>query len=385
MSGNTQKIGIGFIGTAGRGFHALMKTFAPFPDAEIAAVCDVYAPHREQAAAFTGGKAAAYADYRDLLADERVQAVVIATPPHWHALMALDAMQAGKDVYCEKPMCRFPTEGKLMADYAAKYGRITQVGTQMHAAPNYRKCVDVVRSGQLGKIMMVRNFCTMNDHSEGLGTPPDSAPPAGLDWEAWLGPAPETPFNSGRFRDGMHRYFKDYVDSWLHELGPHIVDLPFWALALPCPTAVYAAGGRVASDSIADVPDTMEVIWEFPEQRMTWSMMQANSFHFGIGKEGPGRHLGIVFHGTNGTLVANYGLCEVYDADGKRLPDRDYPTSVPPSPGHEREFLDSVKSRQECSCSFARHLPLHTALGLAHLSAEPLRSRFVLRSIRRWR
>ena len=369
---DTEKTGgrvqLGFVGVAGRGYDCLMQNFAAFPDVEIVAVCDVYAPRRERAAEFAGGRAKAYHDYKDLLADPNVQAVVVATPPHWHALIALDALAAGKDVYCEKPMCRYPAEGRLMADYAAKFNRITQVGTQIHATNNYRKCVNVVRSGELGEIFMVRNFCTMNDHSEGLGTPPDSEPPAGLDWEAWLGPAPAVPFNLGRFRDGMHRYFKDYVDSWLHELGPHIVELPFWALELPAPSATMAAGGRMATASMADVPDTMEVVWEFPNRLMTWSMMQGNSFHFGIGNPGPGRHLGIVFHGTNGTLVANYGLCEVYDADGKRLPDKEYPESVPASPGQEREFIDGIQSRTECSCSFLNHLPMHTALNLAHLS-----------------
>ncbi len=365
-----ERIGLGFVGVAGRGYGALMQNFAAFPDVEIVAVCDVYAPHRERAVAYTEGRAKAYHDYKDLLADPHVQAVVVATPPHWHALITLDALAAGKDVYCEKPMCRYPAEGRLMAQYAAKYERITQVGTQIHATNNYRKCVNVVRSGELGEIFMVRNFCTMNDHSEGLGRPADTPPPAGLDWEAWLGPAPAAPFNMARFRDGMHRYFKDYVDSWLHELGPHIVELPFWALELPAPLTVTSSGGRRTTDSMADVPDTMETVWEFPDRLMTWSLMQGNSFHFGIGNPGPGRHLGIVFHGTKGTLVANYGLCEIYDADGKRLPDKEYPEAVPVSPGQEREFIDGVKSRTECSCSFQNHLPMHTALNLAHLALQ---------------
>ena len=284
--------------------------------------------------------------------------------------MTLDALAAGKDVYCEKPMCRFPIEGKLMADYAQRYGCITQVGTQIHATENYHKCVDVVRSGALGKITIVRNLCAMNDDSEGLGTPPDTEPPTGLDWESWLGPAPTTPFNPGRFRDGMHRYFKDYVDSWLHELGPHIVDLPFWALELGCPTAVTASGGRYATESIADVPDTMQVTWEWPGLLMTWEMMQSSSFNFGVGQPGGGRKLGILFHGKEGTLIANYGLCQVLDRSGKLVEGAAYPQAEPRSPGHEREFIDGVKTRTECSCSFAKHLPLHTALNLAHAAMK---------------
>jgi predicted dehydrogenase len=365
----SEKIKMGFIGVAGRGYGALMQGFAQQPDMEITAVCDVYQPHLDRAVAFTGGRAEAYHDYRELLARADVEAVAIATPPHWHALIALDALAAGKDVYCEKPMCRYPAEGRLMVDYAAKYGRITQVGTQIHATENYHKCVDVVRSGALGRITAVRNFCAMNDNSEGLGTPPDTAVPDGLDWDRWIGPAPETPFNSGRFRDGMHRYYRDYVDSWLHELGPHIVELPFWALELGCPRAISAAGGRYATHSSADVPDTVEVDWEFDDLIMTFSLMQSNGFHFGVGGPGGGRRLGIVFHGTEGTLLANYGLCQVLDKQNNVI-EREFPPIVPRSPGHEREFLDSIRSRQECSCSFANHLPMHTALNLAHTALE---------------
>lgn len=363
------KIQLGFIGVAGRGSD-LLQWFSKHGDVQVTAICDLYPAHRQRAIDFVGGTAKGYENFRDLLADDSVEAVIIATPPQWHAIMATEALQAGKDVYCEKPMSRFPGEGKLMADFAAKYNRVTQVGTQVHATENYRKCVDIVRSGALGKITAVRNFCAMNDDSEGLGNPEDTAPLEGLDWNMWLGPAPETPFNIGRFRDGMHRYFADYVDSWLHELGPHIVDLPFWALDLPCPKRVVASGGRYATHSIADVPDTMDVIWEWDDMVMTWTLMQSSSFHFGVGSPGPGRKLGIVFHGEEGTLLANYGLCQVLDKKGNLVEGAEYPAVNLPSPGHEREFLNAIRSREECSCSFRRHLSMHTALNLAHIAMK---------------
>ena len=365
------KVVVGVVGAAGRGLGALMTEAITFDDVEIGAVCDVYEPHLERAVAFTGGRAKPYHDFRDLMDNVEIDAVFVATPPHWHALVSLAAMEAGKDVYCEKPMCRYPMEGKLMADWAKRYERVTQVGTQIHATENYRKCVDIVRSGALGTISSVTSFTTMNEDSEGLGQPESSLPPAGMDWEMWLGPAPEMPFNIGRFRDGMHRYFKDYVDSWLHELGPHIVELPFWALELPCPLSTTAIGGRYATESLADVPDTMNVLWEYPDRTVTFTMMQSNSFHFGVGKPHKGRHNGIIFHGKKATLtIVNYGTPEVLDRDGNPITGVDYPQSVPPSPGHLREFIDSVKSRKECSCSFAAHLPMHTAMNLAHLSLE---------------
>ena len=361
------KIVLGFIGVAGRGYGHL-DWFGQHPDVTIGAICDVHQGHRDRAVAKTDGKAKGYSDFRKLLENKDIDAVVVATPPHWHPLVTLAALEAGKDVYCEKPMCRYPNEGRAMVAYAKRFKRVTQVGTQIHATENYHRCVDVVRSGALGPITAVRNLCAMNDNSEGLGSPPDSDPPPGLDWDFWLGPAPKAPFNIGRFRDGMHRYFKDYVDSWLHELGPHIVDLPFWALELGHPKAVTASGGRFATTSIADVPDTMDVVWEYPTMNVTWTLMQANSFNFGVEKPGPGRRLGILFHGKNATLLANYGLCQVLGEDGKEVEGQTYPQVTKPSPGHEREFLNSIKSREECSCSFENHLPMHTALNLAHLS-----------------
>jgi len=364
------RIVVGFVGVAGRGYGALMQSFGSQPDVEIGAVCDVYDKHLDRAVHHTGGKAKAYKDFRKLLEQKDLDAVVVATPPHWHALISIAALQAGKDVYCEKPMCRFPAEGRAMVKAAREHRRITQVGTQVHASENYHRCVDVVRSGVLGTITAVSNFCTMNDNSEGLGRPPDTAPPPGLDWDMWLGPAPKVPFNIGRFRDGMHRYFKDYVDSWLHELGPHIVDLPFWALELGQPLAVSASGGRFATTSLADVPDTLHVLWEFPNLTMTWTMMQHNAFHFGVGGPGAGRQLGIVFHGKDATLIASYGLCEVVDRAGRPVLGQSYPVSTRRSPGHEREFLDSVKSRQQPSCHFEAHLPLHTALNLGHVALK---------------
>ena len=371
------KIRIGIIGLAGRGFDYHLKTFSEFPDVAITAVCDVRGEFVERALGELAKSnpdhpAKGYKDYEKLLEQKDLDAVIIATPPHWHALMATAAMEAGKDVLCEKPMSRFPMEALMMAKGAVRFKRVTQVGTQVHATENYRRVVDVVKSGVLGKVNAIRNFCTMNDDSEGLGSPESTEPPADLDWNQWLGPAPQVPYNEGRFRDGMHRYFKDYVDSWLHELGPHIVDLPVWAAGLGQPLSVTATAGRYGTESIADVPDTMDVIWEYPDLLMTWTMCQANRFHFGVGKAGGGRRIGVIFQGTKGTLVANYSLCEFYDNDNKLvdLSKLDIPEVTPKSPGHEREFLDCIRSRKEPSCSFVNHLPLHVALNLAHVSLK---------------
>jgi len=361
-----EKITIAFIGISGRG-SSLMSGFMSYPDVQVAACCDVYEPHLKAAIARTDGRAEGYSDFRKLLERKDIDAVVVATPPHWHPLISIYACQAGKDVYCEKPMSRYPAEAKAMLKAAQDNKRITQLGTQIHAGDNYRRAVEIARSGALGKIVNVRVICTMNEYPGGIGHPADTAPPPGLDWEMWLGPAPKRPFNEARFT--VHRYFTDYVGSWLHELGPHIVDLAHWAMDPGEPKAVSASGGRFAADDISDIPDTMDVLWEYDGFTMNWIHTSCNSYNFDFG--GPpdgGRRLGVIFHGTKGTLLADYGSHKVV-SEGGRLKDFQPPApSIPSSPGHDREFLDAIKSRKNPSCCFEYHKPLAVALDLAHIS-----------------
>lgn len=363
-----EKIVLGFIGVAGRG-TGLLDWFRRHNDVEVGAICDVYEPHRNAAVQRVGGKAKAYHDFRDLLDQKDIDAVVIATPPHWHALITIYACQAGKDVYVEKPMCLYPAEARAMVKAARDNQRVTQVGTQIHAGENYRRVVEIVRSGLLGKITIVRNIFTLNEAPEGIGRSEDTAPPPGLDWDLWLGPAPKVPFNPSRFFGGKYRYFWEYVMSWLHEMGPHIVDLPVWALQLGPPLAVSASGGKFAIDDMSTIPDTLEVTFEYSNLVMTWHHSSANSFNFDFG--GPpdrGRRLGVMFHGTNATLLADYDTHRwIPEGDRGRNPAFP-PPSLPRSPGHEREFLDCIKTRHQPSCSIEYHYNVAIALNLGHIA-----------------
>ena len=362
-----EKMALGFIGTAGRA-AALMSAFNQYDDVEFAAFCDVYQPHLDEAVARTEGRAKGYHDFRDLLEHPGLDAVVIATPPHWHALIFAYACQAGLDVYCEKPMCLHAAEGRMMVDMARKHGRVTQIGTQIHAEENYHRVVEIVQSGILGKISVARVHLNQNDFPEVLPSTPDSDPPADLDWDMWLGPLQERPYNQMLFVDGHHRFFKETIGSWLHEMGPHLLDLPFWALGLGAPRSVAAMGGRYALQDMTTIPDTVEALFEYPDQLLTWSNQCASSQdEFMNGTE---RRILISFHGTNGTLRADYGAYELLDDQG-RLQDVALPEpSIPPSPGHQREFLDCVKSREMCSCNVEYHYPVHLAMNLAHLSMD---------------
>lgn len=364
----SERIRIGLIGCGGRGLSHI-DGFGRHTDVEIVAVCDVYDQHLDRAVAKTDGTAKPYKDFRKLLEEPDIDAVIIATPPHWHPLISIYACQAGKDVYCEKPLFLVPAEGYAMLKAARSAKSVTQVGTQIHAGENFRRCVEIVRSKMLGKIPSVHVICTLNEYPGGIGHTADTPPPDGLDWDMWLGPAPVAPFNMTKFVGGNHRYFRDYVGSWLNELGPHIVDLAYWAMDPGEPLAVSASGGRFVADDMGDIPDVLNVMWEYPDFVMSWVHTACNSYNYGFGPlPDGGRRLSVMFHGNKGTLCGDYDNHRILP-EGNRLTDPTDPApSIPRSLGHEREFLDAIKTRVQPPCSFEYHVPMAVALTLGHIA-----------------
>lgn len=361
-----ERIGLGFIGVGRQGF-SLLNEFKNFPDVEIVAVCDVHRERVDRAVA-AGGKAEGYKDFRRVLDRKDVDAVVIATPAHWHALQSILACQAGKDVYCEKPMSMTVAEAKAMLQAAERYKRITQIGTQIHASDNFRRVVEIVRSGMLGTITLVRVFVVQNTAPKGVGNPPDSEPPEGLDWDMWCGPARLRPFNPAIF--GWHYAFYDYGGcGLLHGMAPHTFDLAFWALELKAPLSVTAIGGKFALTDISDVPDTLEAVYDFGNLVLTWTHSEAFSYGFEF-QEGIGirRRLGIVFHGTNGTLAADYGRFKLFPEGNRLNPEQLPPKSIPASPGHAREWLDGIKKREQPLCHFGYHYWVQLAISLGDIA-----------------
>jgi predicted dehydrogenase len=342
--GPNERIVLGFIGVGGMG-TGLLKIFKAFPDVEVAAVCDVYEPHRLRALAEAGGRPSTYKDFREVLDRKDVDAVVVATPDHWHAIPTILACQADKDVYCEKPLSYRIAEGRAMVEAADRHKRVTQMGNLIHATENYRRVVEVVRSGALGTISKTRVWMAADRNApEGLGNPPDSDPPPGLDWDLWLGPAPRRPFNTNRCIYNF-RYFWDYAGGILTDFCCHIVDLVHWAMQVDAPETITATGGRYALKDNGETPDTLEVLYHYaPGFDMVWSQTDASSHGF------EGKGLGILFQGTNATLVANYQSFEVFAEKG-RVVDLPPPT-LPRSVGHHREWLDAIKTRAQCSCHF---------------------------------
>jgi predicted dehydrogenase len=356
----SEKIVLGFIGVGGMG-TGLLNTFKRFPDVAIAAVCDVHEPHARRAQSEAGGTPAVYDDFRRVLDRRDIDAVAIATPDHWHAITTILACQAGKDVYCEKPLAHRIGEGRAMVRAAEKYKRVTQMGNLIHAGDNYRRVVEIVRSGALGTISKTRVWLAAD--RSGMGRPPDGSPPPGCNYDFWLGPAPNRPFNPNRFTFNW-RYFWDYGGGILTDFCCHIVDLVHWAMEVDAPRTISAVGGRYALADNAEVPDTLEVAYEYQKGDRKFLMVWSHTDSSAHGLENQG--LGIMFQGTDATLVASYDTYRIIPEKGRAIAEP--PRSLPPSVGHHREWLDALKTRNQCSCHFEYGHRLTTVGNLGNIS-----------------
>jgi predicted dehydrogenase len=336
---------LGFIGVGGMG-TGLLNIFKGFPDVRVAAVCDVYEPQARWAQSAADGKPEVYHDFRKVLDRKDIDAVVIATPDHWHAIPTILACQAGKDVYCEKPLTHRIAEGRAVVNAVEKHRRITQMGNLIHAGENYRRVVEIVRSGVLGPISKVRVW--MAADRRGMGRPADGDPPPGCDYDFWLGPAPKRAFNPNRFTFKW-RWFWEYGGGILTDFCCHIVDPVHWAMDVDAPRTIAASGGHYALDDNGETPDTLEVAYEYEKDGrnflLVWSQTDANPH----GLENLGQ--GIMFQGTEATLVANYDTHRLITPGGKSLPEP--PRTLTRSVGHHREWIDGIKTRAQCSCNFA--------------------------------
>jgi predicted dehydrogenase len=359
----SDRIGIGMIGVGGFGTVDLTD-FAANKDVDVVAVCDVYQPNLEKGVTIAGGKARRYTDYRRLLEDRDVDAVVIATPEHWHALMCIDACEAGKDVYVEKPASHHIRDGRLMVEAARRKNRVVQVGSQQRSGAHFQRAVKHVREGKIGQVY----YAACWNHS--LPQPPapvSGGPPPGMDWDMWLGPAPKLPYaevvNVGR------RHYWDFWGGMLTEWGAHLIDVVLWAMNVQGPQSVVAAGGQFHRKQ-GQIPDTLQVSYTYPGFLFHYSVLSHNSYGLN-GDPGAARFgsYGMQFQGTKGTLFVDRGGFRIIPQTTRHeepnqpppLPTTDsrqagfyYTTEVLPEqsdssqqhPPHVRNFLDCVKSRK---------------------------------------
>jgi predicted dehydrogenase len=351
--GANDRVRVGVVGTGRQGIGDL-EDFKRQPDVEIAAVCDVYEPNLQKGLAAADGKAQTYKNFRQVLDRKDLDVIVVGTPDHWHAAMAVEACKAGKDVYVEKPICHTLDEGKVMLEAARKYKRVVQVGTQQRSAVHFQEAVKLVQQGYLGKVSFARTWNYSNEYPQGIGNPPDSDPPSDLDWDAWLGPAPKVPFNPNRFGVGdrwsTFRYFWDYAGGLMTDWGIHLMDIVQWAMQVHNPDVIAALGGRFYIQDNAEAPDTLQVTFQYPHFVATYENRwnNANSMY--------GHGYGIEFHGTDATMFVDRAGFEVFPEtrqggrDGKRQVDRAPSMKMESANNdhydHIRNFLDCVKTRQ---------------------------------------
>src|SRR5829696_362819 len=236
VMGANDRVRVGFIGLGNRGDQVL-SAFLTHKDAEVVAICDIYQPYLDFASKKIGGNPEQFRDYKKLLEKKDIDAVVVATPDHWHALMTVDACKAGKDVYCEKPLSLVVAEGRAMVKAARDNKRVVQCGIQRMSSPMCQEAEEVVRSGGIGKVTAVRCFHVQNEWPKGIGSPADEEPPKGFDWDAWTGPAPMRKYNKNRsfYR---FRWFYDFSGGQLTNFGVHYLSQIHACLGVDAPKSV---------------------------------------------------------------------------------------------------------------------------------------------------
>lgn len=345
-----EKIRIGLIGARGMGFYILENAMKQ-PEVECVALCDiddrVIAERSQRVMDFQDTKPRVYKDFRKLLDDKEVDAVIIGTPDHWHCLIMVEACKAGKDVYVEKPMANSLAELDQMVAAANNNNRVVQVGQQQRSGAHWMDVMNFIKSGKIGQLRQV-NIWANFEYGVGQEVVPDSAVPEGVDFDMWLGPSPERTFNASRFH-GSWRMFWDYGGGLVTDWGVHLIDMGLWVKDVDyAPIAVSASGGNYAFVNRAhETFDTMSVSWQMKDYVMNWSHTAGMS-------NGPyDKSYGLEFVGNDATLVANrqgWELHPISEDGAYKVP------PIPPRGGreyheeHVKNFLECIKTREKTNC-----------------------------------
>lgn len=343
-----EKVNVGIIGVAGQGEYDMNQTAAA--GANIVALCDVD-EKRSGKARERFPQAKYYPDFRKLIEQKGIDAVVIATPDHTHANATAAALKAGLHVYCEKPLTHTVQEARFIAELAAKQKRVTQMGTQIHAEDNYRRVAELVQAGAVGPVKEVHVWCAK---SWGGGDRPKDTPPVpdGLHYDLWLGPAPERPYHSAYIPFNWRKWY-DFGGGTLNDMACHYMDLPFWALKLRHPNKVRAEGPPIHPETTAP---WMIATWEFPAReelppvKLTWYDGGKRPALFAEEKL-PKWGDGVLFIGDKGMLLANYGQYKLLPEKQFEGFEKPKPT-IPSSIGHHKEWLEACKTGGPTTCNF---------------------------------
>lgn len=334
-----EKLVVGHIGLGGRGSSLLGMTSGR-GDCTVAALCDVDEGHLAEARKALGGKPDTTPDFRAILERKDIDAVVAAPPDHWHSVVTIDACAAGKDVYVEKPLCTTLAEGRAMVNAARKHGRIVQVGIN-HRSEGYQRAVaEIIRGGRIGKVSEVK--CWMWENPVEKVTPPEQ-PPAGLNWDAWLGPAPRVPYHPKKVHFNF-RWVRDYAGGYMTDWGVHMLNVVTMAMDadLKGPSTIEATGTH-APENLYDFPVAMKAKFEIKDPDWTLHWIQPSTG----GDILPGEKYGMTFYGEDGQLRTGFGSHKFF-RDGKEapLPREGKAVEVPTSPGHMQNWFDCIRSRK---------------------------------------
>lgn len=310
--GANERVNVALIGCGGRGL-AVAKLMRAVPDVDFVAVCDVYDPRAATAREWAGTHAKSFRDFRKVLELKEVDAVLIATPDHWHAIPTVLACQAGKDVFVEKPLGHNIREGRVVVNAAKRYNRVVQVGTQQRSAPHYAEAARIVQSGEIGPVHFIRIWNFTNMFPDGIGRVPDTKPPPEVDWDMYLGPAPKVPFNARRFVN-TYRWFWDYGGGMVTDFGIHRFDSMHQIMGVDAPVTVSATGRRYELNDGAETPDVVQVTYEYPNFVLSYEATNLNSLgtaartagrpYYGARGDFDHPH-GEAFYGSKGTLMSN--------------------------------------------------------------------------------
>ena len=341
------KVKVALIGCRSMGYSNL-NTFLDYPEVECVALCDVddeWLNKRASDVEKKSGKKVKnlYKDWRKVIDNKDVDAVIIGTPDHWHCLPMIMAAQAGKDVYVEKPLSNTIEECDLMVKAARKYNRVVQVGQWQRSDPHWDEAAKFLLAGNIGRIRTVKVWA-YQDGKPTLPVKPDSAPPAGVDYEMWLGPAPKRPFNEYRFHYNF-RFFWDYAGGLMSDWGVHLLDYAMEGMGVGLPERVYSGGGKFAYPNDAmETPDTLMVTYSYKDFNMIWDHA------CGINHGPFDKKEGLAFYGENGTMVLTRAGWEVLPVISNNSPRME---AIPFKKGEDRglynhvgNFLSCIKSRQ---------------------------------------
>jgi len=337
-SGANERVTLGIMGVNGRG-RSLAQGFASLPDAQIKYVCDVDSrviPKTVELIASKQGKTPeAIGDFRRILDDKEVDGLIVATPDHWHALATILACQAGKDVYVEKPCSHNVVEGRRMIEAARHYNRVVQVGTQRRSSPFFHETIAYLQSGKLGKIHMAKAINSQK--RKDIGHAADAPVPPEVDYDLWLGPAPQHAFNPNRFHYNWH-WFWDYGTGDLGNDGVHHVDVARWALGMTVPGAISSGGGKFAFDDDQQTPDTQIATYQAGDALLVYEMRLWSPY------SERGLENGNIFYGEDGYMVLGDEGYEVYEKKDKLVDSAKKPKGRG-EVEHYGNFVACIKSR----------------------------------------